>query len=376
MSAGLALPRLAFVSTSTTLGGAEKTLHLLASRVDRRKFQVAGVISLKPAGAYARKIGELGIPVTSLDMGGCPSWTTWRRLLQALDELKPDIVHAIMFQAMQLSRLAKLSGRSFALLGSPRVAPRSRSRLTLLLDGMLKGADDLLVAESEATRRYMIDRLRYQEARVRTIYNGVEPESADPAFRQRLRGELGLSSGELLIGSAGRLDAQKAHWVLIDAIARMPRLAGRCIIIGQGPEQLNLEARIKALGLQGRVILAGEKSDLSPWLSAMDVFVLPSLWEGLPNALLEAMALGLPCVASAVDGVPELIEDGKSGMLAPAGDATALAARISELASGLELRQRLGEAAKARTSAFSVERMIRAYEDAYESLGAGARSAA
>jgi len=363
--------RVLYVSTSTTLGGAEKTLHTLATRLDRKKFDVPAVISLKPAGVYARKLSESGISVTSLETSRIPGPRTLKALRTFVAERKPDVVHAFMYQAVQLCRLAKL-GAGFKLVSSPRVTYRTRSWATLALDRALKGRDDLLIAECESSRDYLIERQGYRPDKVKTIYNGVEPVTR--AFQDdiaRLRLEAGAGPRDFLIGSAGRLDRQKNHASLLRALVPLKNYMPwmRCVILGEGPERANLESLIVRLGLRDRVRLLGERQDAAAWISSLDLFVLPSLWEGLPNVLLEAMAMGIPCAASAVDGVCEVIRDGQNGFLFAPGNPEAMARTITRIMGDDALRRQVAAMGRADVlKDFSLPGMISAYEAAYESV--------
>ena len=354
------MTRILFVSTSTTVGGAEKTLFTLATRLDPRRFPVAGVVSLKPEGRYARLLAERGVKTESLASTFAP-----RRLAAIIARERPDVVHAVMYQAIQLARLAKpLAGVPFKLVSSPRVHYRSRSLWTLLVDRCLKGRDDLLIAECDASRRFLLERLGYDPKKAITIRNGVEQDGRPPS-KEKLR-ELGLDG--ILIGAVGRLDRQKGFAVLIEAMAHLKGTPLRCAILGDGPERARLEALIRRRGLEGSVRLLGE-TEAASWLPAFDVFCLPSLWEGLPNSLLEAMALGLPVVASAIDGVPEAVTDGADGLLVPPSDPAALAAALQRLAGDAGKRARLGAAArKTAAERFALSRMIGEYERAYGNL--------
>ncbi|HVA65933.1 MAG TPA: glycosyltransferase [Elusimicrobiota bacterium] len=363
--------RVLYVSTSTTLGGAEKTLHTLATRLDRKKFEVPAVVSLKPAGIYARKLAESGISVASLETGRVPGPRALSALRALIAERKPDVVHAFMYQAAQLCRMAKL-GAGFKLVSSPRVTYRTRSWATLALDRVLKGLDDALVSECAASRDYLIERQGYRPDKVRTIYNGVEPVTR--AFQDdvaRLRSEAGAGPKDFLIGSAGRLDKQKNHASLVRALIPLKNYMPwvRCVILGEGPERANLESLIGRLGLRDCVRLLGERQDAAAWISSLDLFVLPSLWEGLPNVLLEAMALGVPCAASAVDGVLEIIRDGESGFLFAPGNPEAAARTITKVMEDDMLRRTVAARGRAGVAEkFPLPMMVSSYESLYESV--------
>jgi glycosyltransferase involved in cell wall biosynthesis len=364
--------RILFVSTSTTLGGAEKTLYALATLLDRRVHQVAGVVSLKPEGHYARRLREQGVKVESLNLTRAPRPSDAKRLAAIIERERPDVVHALMYQAIQLCRAAKpRTTVPFKLISSPRVNYRTRSWWTLLVDRALKGRDDLLIAECEASRRFLVERLRYAPSKVITVRNGVDLAGwpASKLDRRRMRLELRLGDTDLLVGAVGRLDRQKGFATLIEAMSRLKASPLRCAILGEGPERPRLEALIRKLEVERSVWLLGERAEIPAWLSAFDLYCLPSLWEGLPNALLEAMALGLPVVASDADGIPEAVTSGRDGLLVSPGRPAALARALRELAGSPETRAALGAAAKATIAErFTVRRMLEEYERAYDAV--------
>ncbi|MDE2511175.1 MAG: glycosyltransferase [Elusimicrobia bacterium] len=363
------MAKILFVSTSTTVGGAEKTLFALATLLDHRAFPVAGVVSVKPEGHYARRLRDMGVTVESLNLTRAPRPADARRLAAIIERERPDIVHAVMYQAIQLARMAKpLTKVPFKLVSSPRVNYRSRSWWTLLLDRWLKERDDLLIAECEASRRFLLQKLSYRPSKVATIRNGVDLAGwpVSKIDRQKKRLELRLGAADVLVGAVGRLDRQKGFATLIEAMARLKGTALRCAILGDGPERDRLAALIRRHAVEKSVWLLGEKDEIPSWLSAFDAYCLPSLWEGLPNSLLEAMALGLPVVASNVDGVPEAVTDGGTGVLVPPHRPAALAKALQALAADAGRRAALGAAAKAAISErFTLRRMIEEYEQAY-----------
>lgn len=364
------MARILFVSTSTTVGGAEKTLYALATLLDPRKNKVCGVVSLKKEGHYAERLRAQGVKVETLSVSRAPGPADARRLAKIIDRERPDLVHALMYQAIQLARLAKKrASHSFKLVSSPRVNYRSRSWLTLLVDRWLKERDDLLIAECDASRDFLVEKLGYSPAKVMTVRNGVEIAGwpASKIDRQKRRMELRLGAGDVLVGAIGRLDAQKGFSTLIEAMALLKETNIRCAIIGEGPERARLQGLIRKHHLEKSVWMIGERQEIPTWLSAFDVYCLPSLWEGLPNSLLEAMALGLPVVASKVDGVPEAVSHGKDGVLVPPSKPRALADTLAHLGADAELREVLGRAAqKTISERFTLRRMLEEYEQAYQ----------
>ncbi|MFH2202040.1 MAG: glycosyltransferase [Elusimicrobiota bacterium] len=367
------MKRLLFVSTSSGLGGAEKTLFTLATLLDPKICEVAGIVTLKPKGEYARKLEAAGFPVYTLDVQGRAGLKDLQKLAMIIHETKPDAVHAIMYQAIQLSRaVRKLGYAEFRLISSPRVNYRTRGGFSLMIDSYLKSADDLLIAECEASRKYLIERRGYPENRTTTIHNGVDIAGWPISKKERAkrRRELKLEDRDILLGAVGRLNEQKGHVYLLEAVAKLRASHPvQCVILGQGPLRPRLEGMIRQLRLEGVVHLLGEQANIPAWLSALDIFVLPSLWEGLPNALLEAMALGLPAVATRVDGVPEAVSHEISGVLCQPKDAQALFVPLQDLIVDPEYRRRLGESAKMVVNEhFKLAAMLQKYEAAYQAL--------
>jgi glycosyltransferase involved in cell wall biosynthesis len=185
--------------------------------------------------------------------------------------------------------------------------------------------------------------------RIVVIPNAVTPLDTSSVNRIEVRKELGLEEGNIFLLSVGRLTYQKGHEFLVQAmpevIRRFPNVkAGIC---GDGPLRAQLESQILELGLSDQVRLFGMRDDVSPLVAAADLFVLPSRWEGLSRALMEAMAAGLPVVATCVDGIKDLVTDGVHGLLFPKENSGELAHSILQLLADPEKRKRLGAAAQA-----------------------------
>jgi glycosyltransferase involved in cell wall biosynthesis len=226
------------------------------------------------------------------------------------------------------------------------------------------------VGVSEETTRQLREALGLRAGAVRTVHNGVPVPVGD---RARVRAEIGVGDDDILLLAVGSLVPRKGHAVLLDALAAMPASVNRwrLVIAGQGVERPRLEEQVRALGLTDRVHLVGQRLDIADWYVGSDVFVMPSLWEGLPLALLEAMFAGSAIVASRTSGIPEAIDDRVEGLLLPPGDAGALSKALAAVLCDGDLRAQLGAAARARaTRQFSIARMADDYVALYrEALG-------
>jgi glycosyltransferase involved in cell wall biosynthesis len=208
--------------------------------------------------------------------------------------------------------------------------------------------------------------------RVSVVHNGIDPDRQTPsAPRAAVRDSLGIADHEIVVGTMSRISPVKRHVDLLDAHLRL-RDAGvvaRCLIVGGGEPLTMLRDYARALGIESSVIFAGWRSDVPDVLSAMDVFVLPSESEGLAVTLLEAMAQGLPVVASNVGGNPEVVADGESGLLVPPLDPPALASAIALLVQDAPRRAAMGAAGRRRLRGqFSQAAMVASYRNIYNRL--------
>jgi len=208
-----------------------------------------------------------------------------------------------------------------------------------------------VVTVSAAVKSSLVDDLGLddrQAAKLVVVPNGVEVPELQDGVRDAVRRELGLEPGEHLLLGAGRLTAQKNFIDLLEVAAalRDQGVAAQVVIAGEGEERQLLVDRITALGLQDRVRLLGVRDDLERLVQAADVFVLSSLWEGLPLVMLEAMAAACPVAAYAIEGTRDILDDGRTGLLAPKGDAPALARGLGQWLEQPENRRRVGEAGR------------------------------
>ncbi len=366
--------RVLFVVGNFVAGGAERHLLELWSRIDRSRFAIE-IACFRREGRFLAAVEALGWPVRDLGVGrrlyGPGGWRGLARLIGLTRRLRPHVVHGYLFGP---NLLAVLAGR---LCGVPAVVVAKRNLDAFenprqaWLQRRIHRAASHVTAVSEAVADGVVA-MGVPRARVTVIPNGVDAARFAAALPDR---EAFDSSRAPLVGSVGCLAPRKDYGTLVEALAL---LAGRGVrfqaaLVGEGPERGALEARLAALGLAGRVRLLGERADVERLLAAMDVFVLSSREEGIPNALLEAMAAGRPSVATAVGGTPEILRDGETGWLVPPGAPGALAAALEEALTRPEEARRRGAAAReAARTALGIEAMVRRHEAFYQRVSRGA----
>ncbi|MDZ7752504.1 MAG: glycosyltransferase [Gammaproteobacteria bacterium] len=300
------------------------------------------------------------------------------KLGRLIRQVRPDVVHCRNWNAwldtLLGCRIAGFDGQlvwSFHGFADGHHFPRRRRLASRALAAV---TDHLLAVCRDSAERYAhltgIDPARFQ-----VVYNGVDTSRFHPREAvSALRGELGLPANTVLVTTVGSLTPVKNHLGLIEAAARHCAQSGvtaTFLIVGDGALRETLRARIEALGLSDRVLLHGPSDRIPEVLAASDVFVLPSHLEGMSNAILEAMASGLPVVAFRTGGNPELVDHGHTGLLCEPGDNQALAAAISQLVEQAELRSALGSQARERASkVFSIAQMTAGYEAYYRRIAA------
>jgi glycosyltransferase involved in cell wall biosynthesis len=357
-----------FVVGNFVAGGAERHLLELWSRIDRARFRVE-IACLHREGQFLPAVEALGWPVHDLRVGRriySPSGigALWR-LLHHVRAMRPDIIHGYLFGP---SLYAVLAGRA---LGVPVVAVAKRnldafeSRRQQAIQRFVHRSATHVTAVSEAVAGTVVA-MGVPRERITVIPNGVDLERfGTPGDRAALGG----SDGAPLIGSVACLAPRKDQATLIDALALLAArgVAWNAAVVGEGPERPALEAQLAARGLTGRVRLLGERNDVERLLPAFDVFVLSSREEGIPNALLEAMAAGRPAVATAVGGTPEVLSDPETGWLVPPGAPEALAVALEQALTDPAEAQRRGAAARRRaTERLGIDAMVRAHQAFYE----------
>lgn len=304
-----------------------------------------------------------------------------REIARLVRSARPDVVHAHGQKAALLGRVVAARAGAPALysphglvyrtqLLRPRRGARARRLATLAVERALGRRTAALTACSEDERAAAVRDRLVPPDRACVVDYGVDPDEAVPPDP-----ELAAFRGEgPLLGLVAGLREQKGLPTLLDALERLAAHGKplRFAIVGNGPLRAAAEARAARPPLAGTLLVKPFDGRVEPYLRALDGFVLPSLWEGLPIAVLEAMAMGLPVVASAVNGTPEAVREGETGYLVPASDPDALAGRMADLARDADGRARMGARAREIARAhFTVERMVDEMLAVYRAAAAG-----
>jgi glycosyltransferase involved in cell wall biosynthesis len=349
-------------------GGTERLVVEMARRAPR--WIEPSVACLDEAGEWAAILEERGIPVTTL--GRRPGFHPGLggRLAQLAHARDAHVLHCHQYTPFVYGALAKLARPRTRLVFTEhgRLAdapPSSRRRLANAILGRVPGRFFAVSAELRA----FLEAEGFPRGRVEVLPNGIDlgpPPSAEG--RARARHALGVDEDAILLGTAARLDPVKDLRVLVAAVARLrvARAPIRLVILGEGPERASLEREIAAHDLGAAVLLAGHRPDVRDLLPGFDIYVNSSTYEGVSLTILEAMAAALPVVATAVGGNPEVVEDGRTGLLVPPRDAARLASALGALIADPARRRSLGEAGRKRAEErFAFERMMSMYLEAY-----------
>lgn len=367
---------------SMHIGGAENMVMSLLQGLPASRFE-AGVCCTRFLGAIGERLVADGASV--LMAAPRPRWlrhATPLLLARAMARFKPDVVHTHGTPAMLHAGPLAMAGwlppwvHTFHHGNYPLT-----SRKQAMAERLFCPRATRLVAVAEEQRQRLIELYRLRPDRIVTVLNGVaeNPFADDEAARAKTRAELGFSPDDIVVGCVAVLRAQKGLGVLLDAAAmlaqREPRL--RVLLAGGGPVEDELRARVRTLGLESRVVITGWHHENQRMLCALDIFAMPSFWEAMPLALLEAMAARRPIVTTAVGDTGHIVDNGGCALVVPAGDAAALASAIARLVDDSALARDLACRAYRRClERFTTASMLPIYQRLYEESAGDATAGA
>jgi len=362
-----------YMITGLSTGGSETALANLLARLDHNRF-LPTVVCLKDGRTrIGDEIRSLNVPVIDLDLVNPARIGALWRLYTFLHETRPSIVHAWLFHAVVLARLVgRMAGVPIVISSRQNINLGSPFRETV--NRMTIGTDDRVIAVSEAARRVDIERGGAAPEKVVVVYNGIDIglyPPVTPRMRADARSALALPPGTKLVGTVARLHPSKGVDDLVRAAARvLARVPdARFVVVGDGKQRAALDRLAGKLGVAERVLFLGERRDVPFLLAGLDLFVLSSREEGMGIVLLEAMASGVPVVATAAGGIVEVVENTVSGLLVPPGDVDRLAESIISMLNDRALADRMAKNGRRRVAEmFSIETTVERTEKLYEEL--------
>lgn len=346
------------VHTEASCGWGGQEIRILeeASGLIARGHQVS--VLCAPQSRIFAEAPRFGVPASALPiarkrLGGVLALRHW------LHTNRPDVVN------VHSSTDSWLTGLACATLAQPPAVVRTRHisapiAVNIGSKWLYRHAVQHIATTGESLRQTLIQQLGVAPERVTSVPTGIDTQRFSPGDKGAARQALGLDPAAHYLGIVATLRSWKGHLYLLEAFARLKAPGWQLLIVGEGPQQENIAAKIAALNLQHRVILAGQKTDPENWLRALDIFCLPSYAnEGVPQAVLQAMLTALPIVTTPVGAILEAVGDGETALVVPPKDALALSGALARLIADQALAARLGCAARERAiGRFSREGML------------------
>ena len=366
--------RILLVIPTLDRSGAEKQFTLLATGLPRDQFDVR-VVALTRGGPYAEDLERHGIPLTVLGKRWkFDPFCLWK-LSRLIKRWHPDVIHTWLFAANSYGRLVAGGGRRPPVIVSERCVDTWKSGWQLTLDRWQIARTARLVGNSQSVAEFYRQQ-QFPAERIRVVPNGIELPPPDSTLvtteRDRRRAELcGLPAGAKVLGYVGRLARQKRVTDLIWMMVLLENVRDDTylVLVGDGPEREWLERFARDLDIESRVLFLGHRQDIPAILPLLDAFCLASDFEGMSNSVMEAMAVGLPVLASDIPANRELVVEGQTGYLIPVGDRAAYARAAISLFERPDMAERLGAAGRHRMATeFSVPQMIAAYAKIYQEV--------
>jgi len=345
--------RICQITSAAKIGGGELHLLLLARYLHGTEFDFHFIVP--ETGPFCNKLQQVGIPYRVVPMGTKFQFGARNAIRGILKESNTSLAHCHGARANWYGRsAAKRAGTPVVFCTTHNSLkdypyPHWRRRLYVTVDRRTAGLVNQWIAVSDAIRNDLVDYYGIPATKIETIPNGIDPRDLKLVrTREQVRKDLRLSQDSFVLIAIARMTQQKGHRFLLEAVThlrdRIPKL--RCLLAGDGPLRPSLELQVKQLHIQDCVHFLGFRTDVADLINTADIYVLPSLSEGMPMGILEAMALGCPVVASAVNGVPELVCDQVNGLLVPPADVAALTQALEKLCVDSDLRQNLGDSAR------------------------------
>ncbi len=359
--------------TELDIGGAEKVLLSFIRKLNRDKYNVI-VAYMKGEGKLTEDFRNAGIRVFDLKMKNRMNIRAIARLYRLLKREEITILHTHLIQADVCGFLAgKMAGVPVII--STKHNPdkfRKRFSICVWLDGIFSNHSDRVIAVSYAVKDFLIRWEKIHKHKFTVIHNGIDLEefNIDADIPEKKK-ELGINLSSQVVGSVGRFDEQKGYMFFLEAIPKILESVPdvKFIFVGDGPLQSKLEKLSRKLKVNRNVIFTGIRRDIPEILSVMDIFVLPSIFEGFGIVLLEAMAMGRPVIASRVGGIPEIVAHGLTGVIVEPANPSGITSSVVKLLKNPMEAKRIGDAGRREVEKrFTAGAMARKIENVYDEI--------
>lgn len=371
------VPLVMHVLYSFDVGGLENGVVNLINHLPVERFRHAVVALAQCAPAFCERVRRPGVTFISLHKPPGHGIKLYPRLYRLFREMRPAILHTRNLAALECTVPARLAGVPVCIHGEhgwDTSDPGGLLRKYQVLRRVYSPFVDRYVALSSQIESYLVNRVGIASRRVERICNGVDVTRFRPAEQRQSSRDCPFDNPEaVVVGTVGRLQTVKDQVNLVRAVAIARSRGGqgshlRLAVVGDGPQRADVESEIRSAGVGDIVWLAGERSDIPEVMRTFDIFALPSRAEGISNTILEAMASGLPVVATDVGGNAELVVEGRTGSLVPAQDPDAMANALLRYTQDVALRREQGAASRERAVRnFSIDTMVARYAELYES---------
>lgn len=371
----MAAPLVVHIIHRLAVGGLENGLVNLINHMPDNRYRHA-IVCMTQSTDFRLRIKKSGVEVYELHKKPGHDIGLYFRLWRLLRTLRPAVVHTRNIGTLECQFIALLAGvhaRVHGEHGRDMSDIDGRNATYLRLRKIFRPLISRYITVSRDLAQWLIEQVRVPETRVVQIYNGVDEQRFRPRsswLREVLPAGF-APPGAVILGTVGRMSGEKDQLTLVHAFARACKLCPhsmlRLILVGDGPLKTNIEQEIHAMQLVQQVWMPGARSDVAEILRSLDIFVLPSLGEGISNTVLEAMASGLAVIATRVGGNPELVVENETGALVPAADPEAMAQSIANYVTQSILMRRHGHAGRTRIEReYSMAAMVRQYMAVYD----------
>jgi len=364
--------KIMYLTTSPQMGGAEKQLFELSRRINKDDFEVLVCTLKSEGGNLLQKLQKEGITTKTIELNDKKDFKKVIELFKIIKEFKPDILQSFLFFDNILARIFGRILKVPVIISGQRNVETKRSFKRNFLDKITINLAHYIISNSEAGKKLIINRERFNPSKIFVCPNGIDFKNVvklREEQKQEIKDYYKIKDNQFIIGFVGYLTEQKGVENLLKAVSLIQNELKnkiKVLIIGDGDKKEELEKMSKELKIDAKVHFFGFQKNGFRFISMFDIFVLPSLWEGQPNVLLEAMAYEVPIISTRVGGVDEMIEDRRNGILVDAGNAYQIAGSINMICNDHQLRKNLSKKGLEVVQRYNVSKMVSKFEGLYK----------